>query len=93
MDHETEATKVKPVGSSGPREVQELWKWLAASWSGACCEPSLRPAPPALGALTAAGLAVGVQGVAPAAAAVVPILRVGAFVLTAWLAQCAVVDS
>lgn len=31
MDHETEARKVKPVGSPGPREAQELPKWLAAS--------------------------------------------------------------
>ena len=44
------------------------------------------------GTLTAAGLAVGVQGVAPVAAAVVAVLCVDTLVLTAWSLQCTVVD-
>lgn len=58
---------------------------------GACVNLAL-PGAPGPGTLTAAGLAVGVQAVAPAAAAVVALLRVDAFVLTARLAQRAVVD-
>lgn len=44
------------------------------------------------GTLTAAGLAVGVQGVAPVAAAVVALLCVDTLVLTAWPLQRTVVD-
>lgn len=47
---------------------------------------------PAPGTLTAAGLAVGVQVVAPVAAAVVALLRVDTLVLTARLLQRTVVD-
>lgn len=45
-----------------------------------------------LGTLTAAGLAIGVQGIAPTAAAVVAFLRVDTLVFTAWLVECTVVD-
>lgn len=54
---------------------------------------SLQSASQPLVTLTAAGLAVGVQGVALATAAVVALLCVGAFVLTARLVQRTVVDS
>ena len=56
------------------------------------CEPGLPIRAPAPGTLTAAGLAVGVQGVAPVAAAVVALLRVDAFMLAARLVQRTVVD-
>lgn len=45
------------------------------------------------GILTAAGLAIGVQSIAPTAAAVVALLCVDTLVLTAWFVQGTVVDS
>lgn len=43
------------------------------------------PSAPTPGTLTAAGLAIGVQGIAPTAAAVVAFLCVDTLVFTAWL--------
>lgn len=47
---------------------------------------------PQLGLLTAAGPAIGVQGVALTASAGEPLLQVGTLVLTAGLVQCTVID-
>lgn len=49
-------------------------------------------APTPLCTLTAAGLAIGIQSVAPTAAAVVTLLCVHTLVLTAWFVQSTVVD-
>lgn len=59
---------------------------------GPVCEPGPPIRYPAPGTLTAAGLAVGVQRVAPATAAVVALLRVDAFMLTARFVQRTVID-
>lgn len=92
MDDETEARKVTSVRPSGPRDIQELQKSLAASEPGDLARPLPAISIPAPGTLTAAGLAVGVQGVASAAAAIVTLLRVDTLVLTARLLQRTVVD-
>lgn len=88
MGDETDARKSKPVGPSGSQETQQLQKRAR----GLCVNRALPSEPPCPGTLTAAGLAIGVQGVAPATATVVTFLRVDAFVLTARFVQRTVVD-
>lgn len=86
LSNESEARTVRLTGNPAASDRP------GCCWVQGCVWTSPSHHHPGPRALTAAGLAIGVQGVAPPAAAVITLLRVDAFMLTTWFVECTVVD-